>query len=111
MIPFFSPFGVDSTALEASHVLKASSGRLHHLVVTNTNAAARYIQLFDAAALPGDGTVPTVLLGSIASGATATFDLSIYGRQFANGIVVCNSTTATTKTLGSADSWFDALIS
>jgi len=36
----------DSAALEASSVTKASAGNLYYAVVTNTNAAVRYFQVF-----------------------------------------------------------------
>ncbi len=110
MNPFLNPQPTNPGGLLASLLIKPTT-RLHRLIVTNTNAAARYIQLFDAAALPPDGTVPSVLLGSLASGATQVFDFGIWGWPFANGIVVCNSTTAATKAIGSADSWFSALSS
>ena len=108
MIPLYQPQPLDSAGLVASLVVKTVSGRLFRLFVTNNNAATRYIQIFDATALPADGAVPN-LVAIIPAATTNILDLGIYGRPFANGIVVCNSTTLATKTIGSADSWFDVL--
>lgn len=110
MLPNFNPQATTSGGLVASLIIKPGN-RLFHIVFTNTNASARYVQLFDATALPADATVPTVLLGSVASGVTATFDFGFWGRLFANGIIICNSSTAATKTIGSADSFIDAMSS
>jgi hypothetical protein len=108
------PFGVggelnnsDSAALEASRVIQPSKGRLYALSGINNNVAVRFIQIFDSATLPADGAVPKIV---IIAQPTANFsaDFGIYGRMFQNGIVVCNSTTLATKTIGAADSWFNA---
>lgn len=108
MLPFFNPQATDSQGLATSLVIKPIGGRLHRLFVLNSNAAARYIQIFDLASLPADATVPNVVF-EVPATSSYTMDFGIYGRPFQNGIVVCNSTTLATKTLGSADSWFDAL--
>ena len=82
-----------------------------HLVVygftfTNTNAAAQFVLAFDAATLPADGAVP--LLGASCSGSDAKgFSWGTNGREFLSGLVLCNSSTLATKTLGSADCLFD----
>lgn len=94
-------------ALAASRVIKATAGKLFKLRATNTNVAARNLQVFDSATLPADATVPLISV-PMAIGAYVDIDFGIYGRAFANGIVVCNSTTAATKTIGAADSLFDA---
>lgn len=94
-----------SAALEASHVVKDSKGMLHSLTFTNTNAAARYLQVFDANALPADSTVPAITI-QVAAGATINLNYDMAPLPFQSGIVVCNSSTAGTKTIGAADSHF-----
>jgi hypothetical protein len=94
-------------ALAASRVIKAAAGKAFRVSMLNTNVAARFLQLFDANALPADATVPLISI-PVGIGAFVQVDFGIYGRAFANGFVVCNSTTAATKTIGAADSLFDA---
>lgn len=99
---------VKSSALEASRVLKSTPGMLKSIIITNTKASDQYIQLHDAAAVPADAVVPEVPF-LIPAGATVCLDYSDNGgRYFYNGIVVCNSSTVATKTIGSADCFFCA---
>jgi hypothetical protein len=96
-----------STALEASHVIKASAGRLFQLTGVNTKTSAQYIQVFNSTTVPADTTAP-VLLAYVPAGATFSWDFGDVGRYFSTGIAVSNSSTAATKTIGSADCWFNA---
>lgn len=96
-----------STALETSHVIKASAGRLYQLTGVNTKASAQYIQVFNSTTVPADTTVP-VLLAYVPAGSNFSFDFGSIGRYFSTGISVSNSSTAATKTIGSADCWFNA---
>jgi hypothetical protein len=96
-----------STALEASHVIKASAGRLFQLTGVNTKSSAQYIQVFNSASVPADSTAP-VLLAYVGAGANFSWDFGAIGRYFSTGISVSNSSTAATKTIGSADCWFNA---
>ena len=96
-----------STALAASLVIKAGAGRLYQLTGVNTKATAQYIQVFNNSSLPADTAVP-ILLAYVPSGANFSFDFGSIGRYFSTGITVCNSSTAATKTIGSADCWFNA---
>jgi hypothetical protein len=102
-----APSNADSTALATNLVIKATAGTLYGLSGINNNAAIRYIQLFNSATLPADAAVPAFV---IQAAATSNFsvDFGSYGRFFSTGIVVCNSSTLATKTIGAADSWFDA---
>ena len=95
---------VVSTALEASHVLKASAGQLVQLSVFNSKATAQFILLINSATLPADGAV-TLLYPPIPIGAASLLVLDLPAPLVAStGIVVCNSSTGTfTKTIGSAD--------
>lgn len=114
---FFNPQPYNPGALVASYVPKTVTilgglVRLHRLIATNTNAAVRYIQIFDASSLPADGAVPLISFPLAAAASTQPpIDFGVYGRTFSVGVVVCNSTTEGTKTIGSADSFFDLLIS
>lgn len=96
-----------STALEASRVLCAGPAILMGLLVHNTSASAQYIQIHNVDALPANGAAPEVIF-IIEAGKTQSIDYSPHGRFFQTGMVVCNSSTVATKTIGSADCWFDA---
>lgn len=95
-----------STALAASLVVKASAGNLYSLTIINNSAATQYFQVHDAATLPADTAVPKLVIPLLAGG--------VYEGQWEKGfpctvgIVVCNSSTLATKTIGAADSFFVA---
>src|SRR5205807_8370032 len=54
----FIPFNYFSSQAEASAVVKTGASYLFGYTVTNSNAAARFIQLFDSDKLPSNGAVP-----------------------------------------------------
>lgn len=101
------PRNKTTPALAASLIVKANQGKLFGFTVTNTKASAQFYQLFDSAVLPADATVP-IMGFSVASGQAAGVYFGSVGRAFEQGIVLCNSSTQGSKTIGSADSLFDA---
>jgi hypothetical protein len=101
-----TPTNSTSTAEEASRVVKASAGTLYGFSFYNNNAATRYVQFFNTASLPADAVIPTLTI-PVATQQSVHVDFGIYGRRFDTGIVVCNSSTDTAKTIGAADSLFD----
>lgn len=103
----FAPDNSTSTAYETNRVIKASSGILYSISGYNSKATAQFIQIHDAAALPADATAPKVLF-TVPGLSNFSYSADKFGRFFANGIVVCNSSTGPTKTIGSTDCWFDA---
>lgn len=96
-----------SNALEASRIVKSGKTRLYGFSGTNTNAAAQFILAFDRTAVPSNGAVPVFVMRAAAS---SDFWVSWTPgwRNFADGCILCNSSTAATLTIGSADCWFDA---
>ena len=100
------PLNFNPRALRASVVVKTTQGKLYGLTVTSTNANAQFIQVFDAASLPADTSVPLFTLNVAANSPVGLYYGSV-GRAFEQGIVICNSSTQGTKTIGSADCLFD----
>lgn len=107
------PFLIDrtvnrtTTAYATNLVILSNPGRLFGLTGFNSKLSGQFIQLHDAGALPADTAVPVVVFYVPAS-SNFSIDFGIYGRSFVNGVVVCNSSTGPTKTIGAADCWFDA---
>ena len=94
-----------TTALAASLVVKAKGGTLYGFTGHNNKSSSQFIQIHDASSLPSDTAVPAIIF---AVPATSSFSLNYdVGREYQVGIVICNSSTAATKTIGSADCWFD----
>jgi hypothetical protein len=75
----------------------------------NSKASTQFIQIHDAISAPAEGSAPAF---NLIVGASSNFsvDFGVYGMNFLNGIYVCNSTTAPTKTLGLADCQFFARV-
>ena len=100
------PNNATTTAYATNLVVKATGGRLYGLTGYNSGSA-QFIQIHDAAALPSESAVPAVVI-YVAATSAFSLDYGMRGRQFVNGIVVCNSSTGPTKTIGSANLWIDA---
>lgn len=101
------PDSNSSNVYENARQIKSGPGVLFGLSVYNSNAATQFIQLHDAATIPADGAVP-VFFFPVATASAFLASWSPPGRWFRTGIVVCNSSTGPTKTVGSADCFFDA---
>ena len=73
-------------------------GRLvvYGFTVTNTNASAQYVCVFDGSTLPGNGAVP-LFSWPLAANNGVGFGWQPNGRQFQGGLVICNSS----KVMGS----------
>lgn len=96
-----------NTALATSLVIKAGPGRLYSLLITNTKATAQFIQIHNTTSLPSDTAVP-IYSFYVQPNSSASLGAEDFGDYFSTGITVCNSSTAATKTIGSADCWFTA---
>jgi hypothetical protein len=101
-----APSNATSAAYETNRVVKNAAGVVYGVTGYNSKASAQFILLFDAIALPAEGAAPKVVITAAAS-SNFSIDFGAYGRAFTNGIVICNSSTGPTKTIGSADCWFD----
>ena len=100
------PLNYASPRLAASAVVKTGPGILYGFTITNTSGSAQFVQVFDGTEVPADGAVP-ILAKSVPAGDAVGFNW-LPGRTFLGGIILCNSSTQATKTIGSADCLFDA---
>lgn len=92
-------------ALAASIVLPGHL-LVYGFTVYSTKGSAQFVNVFDTGSLPGDGAVP-ILSWPVAANNGAGFSFTPRGRQFRTGLVLCNSSTDATKTIGAADCFFD----
>lgn len=110
--PQFNVQPIPSGGFVQSFQLKVGPGRLHWIFPYNQNVATRYIQVFDASALPNDGAN---WLWMFPLGATSAPQKELAfppdGMIFQNGLWVCVSSTPGIKTLAAADMSFTAGIS
>lgn len=100
-----------NTAAAASLLAKAATGTFVSLVGVNTGAA-QYILVFDAAALPANADATALFRFAVADGTTTPQNFSLtftFGVPCNSGIVVCNSSTIASKTLGSANCYFSVV--
>lgn len=102
-----APTNATQAAAATSLVIKATPGTLFGLSGYNAKASAQFIQLHDAAALPADTAVPVFAM-TVPAGSNFSVDFGAFGMYFTTGIVVSNSSTVATKTIGSADCSFFA---
>lgn len=67
----------------------------------------QFIQVFDLTSVPANGSRPVLV--KQASG-NFQFEFPIAGFQFLSGVIVANSTTSPTLTIGVADTFYTAVI-
>lgn len=89
----------------ANSVVIPGAHELYGFMVSNTNAVAQFLQVFDLAVLPADGTAPNILFQ--VGGSSDKGVQWLPARKLLQGLVICNSSTAGTKTIGAADCFFD----
>lgn len=97
-----------STALANFIQVKSGAGKLFGVGGVNTKASAQFILGFDLArnTAPANGAVPDFVMNAPASD-NFWASWAPNWRQFLEGWLFCNSSTAATLTLGSADCFFD----
>lgn len=99
------PRNKHSNGYAASLIANTGPGILYGFTVYNSNGGAQFIQLFDAATVPADGVNPAAVFTVPAADNLAVEWVN--GRSYLTGIVLCNSSTGDTKTIGAADCYFD----
>lgn len=103
----YLPKSISTTAYSNYLIIKNSGGVLYNIIGYNSSDNDQFIQIFDSSSLPTDGSIPVIIF-KILSQCNFSFDLGAVGRLFRDGIIICNSSTATTKTIGASDCWIDA---
>lgn len=96
------------TTPKLANSLAVSSGqsKLWGFSGFNSNAAAQFILVFDANSVPPNGAIPDFVMKAPASD-NFWVSWAPHYRWHSEGIVICNSSTAATLTIGAADCWID----
>lgn len=100
-----SPASPSSQGLASSIVLSGQV-RVYGFTVYSSKASAQFLLMFDASSLPTDTKVPIIAI-PMTTQTQASAYYGPMGRLFKQGLVLCNSSTDTTKTIGAADCFFD----
>ncbi len=104
---FLWPLNSYSVKLENTRIIKSGRGKLYGFTVWNSNASAQFVLLFDHEGVPPSTALP-VSVYPVAGASTLFIGYADVGRSFNQGIVLANSSTGASFTVGSADCWFDA---
>lgn len=96
----------DAPGKLASSYIATGYLRVYGITVYNSAATAQWILMYDRSSLPADGAVPRMAF-PIAGSSNLGLYYGEMGRTFTQGLVLCNSSTDTTKTIGSANCFFD----
>lgn len=99
---------IGNATLATSLVVSTVPCKLYTISGVNNNAAQRYIQVHNKAALPVNGTVP-IFSFPVGTGQYFSFDISFQGADL-DAVTLANSTVVDALTLGSADCAFQAII-
>lgn len=95
-----------SQAAQAAAVIFNGPGTVYGISGYNAKGSAQFIQIFDAAnSVPADGAIPIFAM-TVATAANFSADFGVYGIPVTQGLVISNSSTVATKTIGSADCQF-----
>jgi hypothetical protein len=86
---------LNSAATTNATSVKAGSGTVFGLAVTNTNAAARYLKLYNKASAPTVGTDIPVLTVVLAPTSSQSISLGTLGFRFGTGIAFALTTGIT----------------
>lgn len=95
----------NTSGLASSLIAKSSAGTALSIFGLSTLASVQFIHVFDSAVVPSNGAIPTLIF-RVTSNSNFNFPIADTGIPFTNGIVVCNSTTDATLTLGAANCSF-----
>lgn len=102
------PPNVTSSTYENAHLIKSQACNLFSLNGYNSGPD-QFILLIDSASAAAEGAVP-VLPIFVPAQSSFSYSAGKYGRPFANGLYICNSSTGPTKTIGATDCWFDVQV-
>lgn len=94
----------NSSALEASRVIKNSAGNLYRIIGYNSGPD-QFIQVYNTSAIPANGSIP-VLTQKIIAASNFAVDLGEAGIHLSGGICIGNSSSAATRTAGASDCFF-----
>ncbi len=100
----YRPSFYSSAALESNTVIKTTSGVLYNINGYNDLGSAQFIHISDRTA-SADNFAPDIVL-TVAANSNFTFDGGLRGIPFDTGLVVANSSTVATGSIGAADCWF-----
>lgn len=90
---------LNSTASTNGTVVKASAGTLYNITASNTNAAVRYLKLYNSATVTV-GTTTVALTIPIPAGGTVTVPFGALGMRFGTGICISTTTGAADNDTG-----------